>query len=292
MTTRNTVLTLTSVLALHLYALGGIAATADRSPSAAEPATSRSGPASGHVLQWDTLQQEYTSRPGESEARFRFWFTNQTGAEVVIRGARTACQCTVAKLPRQPWIVAPGESGPIEATMNLAGKIGTITKAIYVDTSLGSETLLAITHVTPAPVALGVGASMSDAERVRNLQASLSDRQVVFTKTECMGCHATPAHGKTDGGELYAAVCANCHDSSHRAAMVPDLWIERKMRTEDEWKAWIRHGRAGSMMPAFAASEGGPLQETQVDELARYLDRRSRGLEKVRVVPDSGSRRP
>jgi hypothetical protein len=91
------------------------------------------------ALKWDAEQKEYTSKRGETEARFSFWLTNITTSDVSINSVRTSCGCTVAKLPSTPWVVPPTGGGPIEVTVNLAGKSGTITKAVTVDSSAGTK---------------------------------------------------------------------------------------------------------------------------------------------------------
>ena len=101
-------------------------------------------------------------------------------------------------------------------------------------------------------------------------QSALADRQVVFKDAACAKCHAEPAKGKTDGQQLYAAVCGTCHDSPQRAALVTDLKALKHETDSDYWKQWITYGRAGSMMPAFGDSQGGPLTQLQIDSLASY----------------------
>src|SRR5262245_50764321 len=83
-----------------------------------------------HALVWDAEFKDYTTKPGERYAQFTFWFTNVASTEVVIRSARSSCFCTVAKLPEQPWSIAPGKGGPIEVTLDLLGKGGTVSKAV------------------------------------------------------------------------------------------------------------------------------------------------------------------
>ena len=37
------------------------------------------------------------------------------------------------------------------------------------------------------------------------------------------------------------------------------------------WRVWTTQGKAGSLMPAFARAEGGPLTDDQINSLADYL---------------------
>ena len=116
---------------------------------------------------------------------------------------------------------------------------------------------------------------MNDADRMKNMQMALADRQVVFKNAECAKCHADPAKGKTDGRLIYTAVCATCHNSHLRAAMVPDLRALKNPTDAAYWRQWISGGRPGaspgSMMPAFAESYGGPLNDQQVTALVDFM---------------------
>jgi mono/diheme cytochrome c family protein len=70
---------------------------------------------------------------------------------------------------------------------------------------------------------------------------------------------------------LYDAVCAICHDAKDRASVVPDLHNIKTPTNMEFWQTWIAHGKAGSLMPAFATSDGGPLGDVQIATLAQYL---------------------
>lgn len=234
-------------------------------------------PMDPNAIKWDAETKEYTPKTGEATAPFTFWLTNVSSSEVLVNSVRTSCGCTVAKLPAQPWHIPPGSNGPIEVTVSLAGKSGLIAKGVTVDTSVGIKQLTVRVNITSTPGAPGqigtAGSMVNDAERMKNMQAALADRQVVFKNQDCAKCHAEPAKGKTDGRLVYAAVCSTCHDSLHRAAMVPDLRRLPHPTDAEHWRKWIAYGRAGSMMPAFAESEGGPLNEQQVNSLVDFMVR-------------------
>jgi mono/diheme cytochrome c family protein len=251
--------TLLLVLSLILCAM---VARADGGP--AQPGADPSG------LDWDASVKECTVSAGQAKAQFTFRFTNSSFAEVQIQSAQSSCFCTVAKLPQTPWPIPAGSNGTIEVSMDLAGKRGTVEKPIHVVTSAGAKTLNARVHV-PDAVPAGGFAVVSETTRLDNVQAALSDRQKVFRDESCAQCHAAPAQGKTDGAQLYAAACAICHDAAHRAAMVPDLRALTHPTDAGHWRSWIAHGRAGSLMPAFAQPEGGPLSDLQIEELVGYL---------------------
>jgi mono/diheme cytochrome c family protein len=229
------------------------------------------------VLAWDAESKENTPLPGVMSTDFTFNLTNISSAEVLINRVHTSCGCTVAKLPEQPWRIAPGGGGPIAVAVNLAGKMGTFTKMVTVETSHGSKTLYVKVNITPPAAGAenaAAGAGGNNMNRLANMQAALADRQAVF-KNDCASCHAETALDKSGqevhGKELYAAVCGICHDSPHRAGMVPDLYTLRHPTDAAYWKQWIASGKAGTMMPAFAKAEGGPLSDGQVSSLVKHL---------------------
>jgi len=240
----------------------------------APPVHNAFAPVDANILKWDAETKEQSTTPGQAEAKYTFWLTNVSPSEVLINSVRTSCGCTVAKLPSQPWHIASGSNGPIEVTVNLAGKSGMISKGVTVDTSAGIKQLTVRCNIpVTAPGALPVQQSgiMGDADRLKNMQLALADRQVVFKNQECAKCHAEPAKNKTDGRILYAGVCATCHNSHHRAAQVPDLRLLKHPTDADYWRQWIAHGRPGSMMPAYAESEGGPLNDQQISALVDFM---------------------
>lgn len=218
------------------------------------------------VLSWDGISKEYTAKTGETAANFSFSLTNVTKTNVVINWVRPSCGCTVAKLPPTPWTLKPGEAGNIDLTVDLRGKFGVLSKYVNVDTSGGQKLLnLKITVPTnPGMMSTGVDS------RTRNMQMAMADRQAVF-RGSCASCHAAPTAGKK-GEQLYAAACGVCHDAPHRATMVPDLHTLAKATGPEYWQQWVTNGKPGSLMPAFAKAQGGPLDDEQIKSLAEYLD--------------------
>jgi mono/diheme cytochrome c family protein len=238
-------------------------------PAPPAPAAPTPAPIPVPNLVWDSEMKEMSATNGQGAAEFTFYLTNLAPVEVVVNNVQTSCGCTVAKLPEQPWHVAPNASGHISVTVNLAGKMGTFTKQITANTSVGMKQVqVKITMPPPAPVVME---KMSEADRLRNQQLANANRQAVF-QGDCIRCHYTPAQGKM-GGDLYKAVCEVCHESPNRAAQVPDLHALKFPTNLDYWRHWIRNGRPGSMMPAFDSEQGGPLIPAQVTSLAEYLEK-------------------
>jgi hypothetical protein len=54
--------------------------------------------------------------------------------------------------------------------------------------------------------------------------------------------------------------------------LVPDLHALKVPTNTDFWRTWTAHGKPGTLMPAFAKSDGGPLDDLQIANLANYLN--------------------
>jgi mono/diheme cytochrome c family protein len=237
-------------------------------PSAAEgiapPHTSPPSPITTSInapelLAWDAVLKELTTTNGQATAEFSFGVTNISDANVVIDRVMTSCGCTVAKLPSQPWILEPHKDGKIEVTVNLAGKSGTIFKTVTVVSTNAPKTLTVKVNIPENP----------EMARSRNQQAALADRQAVF-RGDCARCHVEPAKDKT-GQQLYVVACGICHDAEPRATSVPNLHALNHWTDSNYWKAWITTGKAGTMMPGFSVTQGGPLSDEQIASVAQYL---------------------
>jgi mono/diheme cytochrome c family protein len=216
------------------------------------------------VLAFDALSQDYTSKPGEMEAKFSFNVTNVSSGDVTVSGVQTSCGCTVAHLT-YPWIIPAGGSGVIPLTMNLMGKSGTVFKSATVLTDKGQKMLtVKVTIAPPAADPISMGA-----DREKNRLIATQDRQAVF-KGDCARCHVAPVIGLM-GKVLYDKACGICHEDDHRATMVPDLHALKTVPNAEFWRFSVVHGKPGTLMPAFAQSEGGPLSEPQIASLVDYL---------------------
>lgn len=233
-----------------------------RAIPAPQPPTQTIAVSIDSVLNWDAQTKEVTVTNGTPQAHFSFWLTNVSSDVVKIDNVHTSCGCTAAKLPEQPWKLAPGGSGEIEVTMNLAGGLGMVTKTVTVSTDKGAKMLFVRSNILP-PAAPAMGA------RETNQKLALTDRQAVF-KGDCAQCHSEPAKGKT-GFALYTAACGVCHEAEHRASMVPNLHAIAQETNAEFWKNWITHGKAGTLMPAFSEKEGGILSDAQIESLVTYL---------------------
>jgi mono/diheme cytochrome c family protein len=202
-------------------------------------------------------------------------FTRHTNVVMVTNGiapvpltilsVRPSCGCTTTKLPSLPWTLAPSSNGQIAATVNLPPmQSGTLYKTLTVGTDKGSKQLMLKINIQPF-----VMPTMSEAERARNIQTSLTNRQAVFMG-DCATCHMQRGQGQY-GEALYVSDCAICHEGKYRPTMVPDLHALKTPTSFEFWRTWIAHGKPGSMMPAFSTTDGGPLSDMQISSLAGYL---------------------
>ena len=191
---------------------------------------------------------------------------SSTLAPVTILSVHPSCGCTTAELPPVPWTIPGGSNGVIKVAVNLAGKSGVVFKSVNISTDKGKKDLMLKINIQAAPPA----PPMSDEERARGLAAAKLDRQAVF-KGDCISCHAKNVEGKY-GQQLFASVCSVCHEATPRASMVPDLHNLKDPTSEEFWRTWITAGKAGTLMPAFATSQGGPLNDMQIASLAAYLN--------------------
>ena len=221
-------------------------------------------------LVFDALTKEYNAKINEATAEFDFAVTNTGPTDITINNVHASCGCTTPKLPTLPWKLAPGESGSFHVTTDLRGKLGTFQKSINMDTTDGPKMVFVKITVPTNSTGGNIGVPGMDS-RTRNMQLSSADRQIIF-RNDCGTCHSKPTAGKK-GEELYVAACGICHDAKLRAALVPNLHALKKPPTQAYWDAWVRNGKVGSMMPAFAAEQGGPLNEEQIASLVDYLSK-------------------
>ena len=132
------------------------------------------------ILTWDSLGKRHQSRPDELDVGFEFHFQNRIDKEVRITRAFTSCGCTVAKLPKTPWIIKPGQKGSIPITMDLRGKTGIILKESTIITNLGTIILTTKVSIGSANDSLAPHRARSAEERAANLRLAAKNRQAVF----------------------------------------------------------------------------------------------------------------
>ncbi len=220
------------------------------------------------LLKWDSLSKSNHAKIGEFSTRFDFSVVNVSSTPVEVQDVTTSCGCTVASLPEKPWKLRPGATNHLPVLVDLRGKSGTLFKEIKIVSQSAPETLRISVEIEPGVATNAESKEMMD--RAWAQQMAAVDRQAVFNRKECLTCHLVPAFGK-QGRELYNVACGICHDSPHRASMVPDLRSLKTQIEPDYYANIIAHGKPGTLMPAFASREGGPLDAAQVATLAEFL---------------------
>lgn len=213
-------------------------------------------------LVWDAMTKKYSATTNDAGHEFIFTVKNTGVSEIIITNVQPSCGCTIAKLPRTPWPLQPGEGGDVSAVVNFNELTGTFSKHLTVNSTAGSQIL---------NLELDVPVTEASMNRLKNREIAAADRQAVF-KQDCARCHVAPAIGKM-GAELYQAACGICHDSPRRAALVPALNELNKKTYPTYWRYWMVNG-GKHLMPAFSEGKGGFLTEAQIDSLAIYLDKR------------------
>ncbi len=223
------------------------------------------------ILHYDAAFKEIYPPAGKEKGEVSFRVSNPTSQPITISQIRPSCGCTLARNPRLPWTLNPGDSDFIHLEISLVGKYGVLTKDVKVYSTVGVKTLMFKAHLQPRRQ---LGSKMAMNERLRNIKIAAADRQAVF-KGSCKSCHFDGAVGKK-GEDLFIAACGNCHESPRRATMVPDLAVNRTETKRDlaYWLLWITHGKPGSLMPAFHQGQGGPLTNDQIQDLAAYMLKR------------------
>lgn len=217
------------------------------------------------IIAWDSEMKTVDATDGQEFARFTFSFTNVTTNIVAILNVHPSCGCTTAEIPAQPWILTPGTNATMRIKVDLEGKFGTLFKFVDVTTDKGKTQLNLRINIKPAPPM-----KISAAQRAAGVAAAKVDRQAVF-KGNCASCHIKNVQSKY-GERLFQATCSICHGAKPRATMVPDLANLKVPTSEEFWRTWITYGKPGTLMPAFAQSQGGPLTDMQIASLSAYLN--------------------
>jgi hypothetical protein len=86
----------------------------------------------GQGLVWDKESIQFKPKPGDTEAKVDFTFTNKGKRTITIRRVRTTCGCTAAKMSKD--VYEPGEKGTLSVTFRFEGRTGKQLKTIFVTT--------------------------------------------------------------------------------------------------------------------------------------------------------------
>lgn len=219
-------------------------------------------------LVWDAISKTNTAKAGDLSSRFDFVVRNVSTNIVEITDITTSCGCTVASMPENPWRIKPGETNHLPVLADLRGKTGSLFKDVIISSKAAPQQLHVMVNIEGFAGTNSMSKEQMD--RVWAQQMAGVDRQSVFSRKECQSCHLTPAFGK-NGRELYEVACGICHDSEHRATMVPDLHALKTPIDGSYWSNMVAHGKPGTLMPAFLSREGGPLDVRQISSLVTFL---------------------
>ncbi|OIO70578.1 MAG: succinate dehydrogenase [Zetaproteobacteria bacterium CG_4_9_14_3_um_filter_49_83] len=157
------------------------------------------------------------------------------------------CGCTTA----EPGIrvLDAGAFTQLKVDVDTFGKLGQVRKSVSIKDQYG-RTITAWINIRV----------------LENKHMNQSERSIFDGK--CAACHVTPALHKSQGREIYQAVCAMCHGIAAEGAYAPAL---TDIRDAEVLSSLIAQGTGSQHMPGFAQDKGGPLDEKQLKSLVDWL---------------------
>jgi len=171
---------------------------------------------------------------------------NGSDFEQIVK-VESSCGCTTVE-PETRMLVG-GAFTPLHVEVDTFGKLGDIRKSITMTDQYGKKRTAWLTlHVKQNP-------------HMMNEKRSIFDGK-------CASCHVDPAKGKAIGSEIYTAVCVMCHGAGATGGYAPSLLKFKDVHVLD---AIISNGTGTHHMPAFAQNKGGPLNEKQINTLAKWI---------------------
>ena len=144
----------------------------------------------------------------------------------------------------------PGQEGVIRATVDTNRKKGRVVKTVQVKTNDPQHPL----------IVLKLRANIID-----GFHASAHEPEAIF-RSPCRSCHVDRGIGRS-GAALFRADCMMCH---RRGYVGKDI-LELKKLTTEQLKTAIEEGVEGTVMPGFSSRVGGPLTQSQIRSLIRYI---------------------
>jgi len=165
---------------------------------------------------------------------------------VHVARVESSCGCTVASPDTRE--LAAGAFTPLRVRVDTTAKRGRVRKSITAFDSEGGKAQAWLTlTVKPNP--------HGDAMRGKGLFDG-----------KCASCHAEPAREKVRGSAIYQAVCAMCHGIKAAGAYAPAL------RGRDaKFLSSVLSNGLGRQMPSFAREKHGPLSQTQIANVSKWL---------------------
>jgi len=145
----------------------------------------------------------------------------------------------------------PGEKGKINVSVDIRGRLGKITKAITVYTN---------DPVKPATT-LSVRMNIKDRAHMDRYTAG----EIFGDK--CRGCHVDQGKGKA-GWDLFKADCFMCHNAGTNTSLTG---MSKKPR--EYLRKAIREGVVNTVMPGWEETNGGPLDDSDIESLVDLISR-------------------
>lgn len=189
-----------------------------------------------------------------------FVVRNDGTDSLVISNTQSSCGCTTSMLDNSR--LAPGQIGKLKAVFNSAGKMGHITKTIYIysnDVTNPNKTVQITADIqTEAPSTHG------------GMMKGAVHLEGIF-EGDCATCHVDKGKGLM-GKDLFVADCGVCHGTTADGKPGPDLHSQPMQKhSKDEIVRIMTEGIPNSMMPAFGKAHQGPLSAEEINSVADYI---------------------
>ena len=200
------------------------------------------------VARFAQVDQDFGSVSDKDTVQHVFEFSNAGDEDLVIEKVVATSGNTKAKA--SSGRLKQGEKGSITVTIDMRGKKGIFSKKVDVYTNDP------ITPVTTLTVKIAAK------DRIHMAQYNAAD---IFGQ-ECRTCHVDRGQGKK-GWDLFKADCFMCHNAGKNTS----LSTMSKKPTKEMLRS-IREGVANTLMPGFDVSNGGPLDDSDVQSLIELIN--------------------
>ena len=220
------------------------------------------------TIEADALRHELGTVAFESgTVNDQFTLTNRGQKPLVIHKVEASCGCTTADLDKDT--LATGESTQLDVKLDTQLKLGPVEKTIDVfsnDPNKPKLTLTLLADVVASPM-------KGHSAEVNGMVAASAKNPLALFQGDCKRCHVDRGLGKT-GQALFVADCAMCHGVKAEGGVAPGLLSGdyTKQSHVDYIRGVIANGAANNpSMPGFSKANEGPLSESQIDSLVKYL---------------------
>jgi hypothetical protein len=200
------------------------------------------------VARFAQVDQDFGTVSDMDMVEHVFEFSNAGDEDLLIEKVVSASGNTKAKASSSR--LKQGEKGSITVVIDMRGKKGIFSKNIDVYTNDP------ITPVTTLSVKIAVK------DRIHMGQYNATD---IFAE-DCKTCHVERGRGKK-GWDLFKADCFMCHNAGKNTS----LSTMSKKPAKEMLRA-IREGVANTLMPGFDLSNGGPLDDTDIQSLIELIN--------------------